>query len=173
MGKALDILKAEPFARLIGVPRELFARLKTLVGVKAVSSALTAVEDEIIKVEKKAKPLTYLTLQGSLAVKKDRLANATDDLESAVDMSKDYLEAAREQVQGITDQQTEEPEAAALSTRLTELEARLEKAAAILKKSKDKQELEQRKAALLNKLPDTNQNQNTRVVSCDPNFSWR
>merc|ERR1712014_411793 len=90
--------------------------------------------------------------RGPAAVPLHELDEKTAELDSAIDTARDYLMAAREQVQGITGEQAEGPEAAALSTRLNGLEANLDKAAAVSVHCKGRLELQARKAALMRDL---------------------
>eukprot|EP00928_Gymnodinium_smaydae_P098923 TRINITY_DN930_c1_g4_i1.p1 TRINITY_DN930_c1_g4~~TRINITY_DN930_c1_g4_i1.p1 ORF type:complete len:446 (+),score=128.83 TRINITY_DN930_c1_g4_i1:90-1340(+) len=156
--KLQALLRGEPFASAGGVARADFARLRMLVGIATVGAALDGVEGEVVKAEAKARPLSA---RGPAAVPLDRLEDATEDLDVAVDAAGDYLAAARAQAHGISlgndelsvvasaNAQEETPETVALRSRLESLEKRLGEAAAVAKKCHERMELQRRKAALL------------------------
>merc|ERR1712217_659015 len=98
----LNILKSEPFALSAGVLRADFSRLRLVVGIASVEGALGGLEAEVAKAQAKARPLSA---RGPAAVPLHALKDATEELDSAIDTARDYLMAAREQVQGITGDQ--------------------------------------------------------------------
>mmetsp|Transcript_98079 Transcript_98079/g.194171 ORF Transcript_98079/g.194171 Transcript_98079/m.194171 type:complete len:687 (-) Transcript_98079:177-2237(-) len=155
------ILESDVFAKSPkGVPREAFSQLRLLVGVAAVTGALSGMEAEVAKAEEKAKPLSQT--RGRNPFPPETLEERTDEVDSAVDAARDYLAAAREQVQlldgdqaslnglGVTQAvRSAALEARKLGTRLDWFEQRLGRAAAASKASRDRLLLQRKKEVLL------------------------
>lgn len=155
--KVEGILKSEAFAGSDGVAKDKFAQLRLLVGVASVVGALSGMEAEVAKAEEKAKPLA---VRGMRPMPMDVLEERIDEVDSAVDAARDYLAAAREQVQGLelepqpatlapTAVRMATQEARKLGTRLDWFEQRLARAGAASKASRDRLVLQQKKAELM------------------------
>mmetsp|Transcript_102713 Transcript_102713/g.306827 ORF Transcript_102713/g.306827 Transcript_102713/m.306827 type:complete len:684 (+) Transcript_102713:95-2146(+) len=161
--KVEGILQSEAFTGHPGVPKEKFTQLRLLVGVAAVVGALSGMEAEVAKAEEKAKPLSA---RGRQVMPLDVLAERTDDVDRAVDAARDYLAAAREQVQCLDVEQSlptavaptavrmAVQEARKLGTRLDWFEQRLARAAAASKASRDRLVLQQKKEELMRQAMD-------------------
>jgi len=156
-----SILQSDVFAKTPkGVHRDAFSQLRLLVGVAAVTGALSGMEAEVAKAEDKAKPL--LQTRGRSPFSPETLEERTDEVDSAVDAARDYLAAAREQVQLLDGDQASLSghsvtqavrsaalEARKLGTRLDWFEQRLGRAAAASKASRDRLLLQRKKEVLL------------------------
>lgn len=159
--KVASILQSDAFAKSPkGVPRAAFSQLRLLVGVAAVTGALSGMEAEVAKAEEKAKPLSQT--KGRSPFPPEMLEERTDEVNSAVDAARDYLAAAREQVQLLDRDQASLSgagatqavrsaalEAKKLGTRLDWFEQRLGRAAAASKASRDRLLLQRKKELLL------------------------
>merc|ERR1711953_1175709 len=96
--KLCSILGVDSLAKFTGVQHADFHRFVLLVGVASVAGALDGVEVEVVKAEEKARPLSA---KGPVRVPLRQLPEAVGQLDAAIDVAKDYLAAARDQIKGM------------------------------------------------------------------------
>jgi len=149
-GVVEKILGSPPFAGTKGVTRDKFSRLRLQVGIAAVEQTLGSIELEVVKAEKKSAALNAHRARMPL----DKALELTEVVESAVEAARDFLAAAREQVQCLAGFEPEVQrqagvEAARLNSRLTSFDSRLARQAGSTKAIRDKLLFQQKKAELM------------------------
>jgi hypothetical protein len=143
------ILGSPPFEKK-GVSRDKFSRLRLQVGIAAVEQTLGSIELEVVKAEKQSAALNAHRARMPL----DKALELTEVVGSAVEAARDFLAAAKEQVQCLAGFEPEVQkqaglEAARLNSRLTTFDSRLTRQAGSTKAIRDKLLFQQKKAELM------------------------